>query len=261
MMRRYSMKKILIQSSTNVKSNPAYLEGIKNHAKNVLSSGFVAEIDGVDTPYSSEVHFMAYEFLNNQAILKNIMEAEKSGFDAVAFHCFLDPILDEIREIVDIPVIGMAETSMLTSLMYGKKFAIVTYTPQLAKKSYGNLIQKYGLDNKAIETQFFDVSIEELGKAFHDPKPIIDKFLIACEKAIEKGAEVILPGCGLLNIICIQNNITQETVGATILDVTGMALKMAETQITLKEISGTSLSRIGYYEKPNHLPELEYLKL
>jgi Asp/Glu/hydantoin racemase len=256
MVGRYSMKKILIQSSTNIKKNPAYLEGIKDHAKRILSPGFITEIDGVDTQYNTEVHFMSYEFLNNREVLKNIVEAEKSGYDAVAFHCFVDPVLDEARELVDIPVIGMAESSMLTSLMYGKKFAIVTYTPQLAKKAFGNLIQKYGLTNQSIETQFFEVSIEDLGNAFYDPKPILDKFIKACEKAIANGAEVILPGCGLLNIICIQNNITQETIGATIMDVTGMALKMAETQITLKEVSGTSLSRIGYYEKPNNIPKL-----
>ncbi|MCG7336191.1 aspartate/glutamate racemase family protein [Sporosarcina sp. ACRSM] len=249
------MKKILVQSSTNVKKNPVYLEGIQNHAKKVLSPNFTTEIDGVETPYSSEVHFMSYEFLNNRDILKNIVEAEKSGYDAVAFHCFLDPILDEARELVDIPVIGMGETSMLTSLMYGKKFAIVTYTPQLAKKSYGNLIQKYGLSDQAVETQFFEVSIEDLGNAFHDPKPILDKFISACEKAIAQGAEVILPGCGLLNILCLQNNITQETLGATVMDVTGMTLKMAETQVILKEVSGTSLSRAGYYESPKNLPE------
>ena len=253
------MKKILIQSSTNVKENPAYLEGIKDHAKKILSPGFTIEIDGVDTEYNSKAHFMSYEFLNNRSILKNIIEAEESDYDAVAFHCFLDPVLDEARELVNIPVIGMAETSMLTSLMYGKKFAIVTYNPQLAKKTFGNLIQKYGLCNQAIETQFFEVGIEDLENAFYDPKPILDKFIKACEKAVANGAEVILPGCGLLNIICIQNNITQETVGATIMDVTGMVLKMAESQITLKEVSGTSLSRTGYYEKPNNLPKLKDL--
>lgn len=247
------MKKILVQSSTNVINSPAYVEGIVNHAKNVLSSDFEVEVVGVDSPYSSEAHYMAYEFLNNQHILKNAVDAEKSGYAAMALHCFLDPVLDETRELVDIPVVGMAETAMLTSLMYGKKFAIVTYNSQLAKKSYSNLIQKYGLINQAIETEFFEVSLEDLSKAFHEPQPIIDKFEAACKNVIQKGAEVILPGCGLLNLICVQNNINQEKIGATVLDVTGMLLKMTETQIILKEISGTSVSRAGYYERPKNI--------
>src|SRR5699024_12251955 len=117
---------------------------------------------------------------------------------------------DEARELVDIPVIGMAETSMLTSLMYGKKFAIVTYNPQLAKKTFGNLIQKSGLRNQAIETQFFEVGIEDLENAFYDPKPILDKFIKACEKEVANGAEVILQWCGHLDIRRVKTNITNE---------------------------------------------------
>lgn len=243
------MKKVYIQSSTDIGGLPAYLKGIEDHAKAILPSDYTFEIGGVKNSYAGE--FMANEFINSREILQNIINAEKSGFDAVALHCFLDPVLDEARELVDIPVVGMAESSMLMALMYGKKFSIVTYTPQLAKKAFPNLINKYGLTNSAVNSHYFEVSLESLENAFSNPNSIIEQFLDACEKAVEQGAEVILPGCGLLNIICVQNNISRvRDTGATILDVTGATLKMADAQITLKQISGSSVSRHGYYESP-----------
>lgn len=243
------MKKIYIQSSTDISGLPTYLNGIKNHARAILPPEYSFEIGGVKNSYPAE--FLSNEFLNGREILQNIINAEKNGFDAVALHCFLDPVLDEARELVDIPVVSMAESSMLMTPMYGKKFAIVTYTPQLAKKAFPNLIQKYGLTNSAVNSQYFEVSLEELENAFSNPEPIIEQFLDACERAVEQGAEVILPGCGLLNIICVQNNISKvRDTGATVLDVTGTTLKMADAQITLKQVSGTSISRNGYYESP-----------
>lgn len=245
------MKKIYVQSSTEIQSNPRYLNGIKEHSENILSPGYTIDIGGVNSKYSNDVDFMASEYMNNQEILQNLIKAEKDGYDAIALHCFLDPVLDEAREIINIPIVSMAESSMLMSLMYGKKFAIVTYSPQLAKKSFRNLIQKYGLTNHAVETQVFEVSMQDLGKALIDPGSILEQFMVACKKAVEQGAEVILPGCGLLNILCIQNNIAKEFESeATILDVTGVTLKMAETKIALKEVSGTTLSRVGYYKEP-----------
>ncbi|PWA12156.1 hypothetical protein DCC39_06900 [Pueribacillus theae] len=248
-------KRIFIQSSTDIDKISVYKEGIKNHAQMILPN-YSFEIGGVKKSFPAE--FMVNEFFNSKEILRNIIHAEKNGFDAIALHCFLDPVLDEARELVNIPVVSMAESSMLMSLMYGKKFAIVTYTPQLAKKSFPNLINKYGLRQHSIDTQYFEVSLRDLENAFSNPEPVINQFLDACEKAVNQGAEVILPGCGLLNIICVQNNISKvKETGATILDVTGATLKMADAQITLQQVSGTDISRCGYYESPKTLPIIE----
>lgn len=248
------MKKILIQSSTEIDSFPEYKDGIKNHAKKILPGNYSFDIAGVTTKYSPG-GFMASEFLNSKEILQNIINAEKDGYDAVVLHCFLDPVLDEAREIVDIPVVGMAESSMLLSQMYGKKFAVITHSLQLAKKEVPSLIKKYDLNSSSINTQYFDVSLMDLENAFSEPETVIKQFLDASETAVEKGAEVILPGCGLLNIVCAQNGLSKvRNTGATILNVTGATLKMADTKMTLKDISGTTISRNGYYEKPRFLP-------
>jgi allantoin racemase len=246
--------RIWVQSSTVINESSAYLQGIKAHAKKILSPDVTIDIHGVPKGSTTDVHYMGYEFLNNRSIINNVLEAEKNHYDAFASHCFLDPVLDESRELVDIPVVSLGEASMLYSLMYGRKFAVVTYTPQLANKSYPNLINKYQLNERSVPVQSFEITLPELQASFSNPEPVLEKYLDACERAIDKGAEVILPGCGLLNILCVQNGISKvRNTGATIIDVTGVLLKTAETAIKLKEVSNTTISRSGYYEKPDNI--------
>ncbi|MGD8986367.1 MAG: hypothetical protein PVI53_20240, partial [Desulfobacteraceae bacterium] len=75
-------------------------------------------------------------------------------------------------------------------------------------------------------------------------------FKSAIQRAVDKGAEVILPGCGILNLLSVENDLT--SVGnATILDVSGVLMKTLETMIILKEKSGIGVSRNGLYASPS----------
>ncbi|MBW2124069.1 MAG: aspartate/glutamate racemase family protein, partial [Deltaproteobacteria bacterium] len=52
--------------------------------------------------------------------------AEHGGrFDAYVISCFGDPGLFAAREILDAPVIGIAEAAMLTACMLGYRFSIL----------------------------------------------------------------------------------------------------------------------------------------
>ncbi len=61
------------------------------------------------------------------------MIAERMGtVDAVVVAAYGDPGLRAARELFDIPVVGMAEASMLTACMLGERFSLVTFTANLA---------------------------------------------------------------------------------------------------------------------------------
>jgi Asp/Glu/hydantoin racemase len=241
--------KILWLSSATLGKYPDYKDAILRHGRKILSPEFELETRGVKRG-SSVLHYYYVEFLNSQEIMENIIQAERDGFSAVAIGCFLDPVLDEAREVANIPVVSMGQTAMLLSCMFGRSFSIITYTPQLNAKKFRSLIAKYGLESRAIRGSSFDVSLEALANSFKDPAEIIESFQSAARKAIAEGAEVILPGCGLLNLIIVENKINQVD-GATVLDVSGALLKMAEASIVLKEVSGVKVSRKGFYEAPS----------
>lgn len=244
-----SKYKILWQSSTAISGLPAYAEAIKNHSKKILGPDYQLDIKGVASG-SMDLHYNYVQYLNDYNILNNILKAEADGYDAVAIGCFFDPVLKEAREVVDIPVLSLAETGMLYSCMYGQKFSVVTYQRQVIRKKYDQLVNLYGLQSRAVAGEYFDISLNVLANSFTNPQPVLDAFLEAGRRAVKNGAEVILPGCGLLNLIVVENKMT-EIDGATVLDVSGALMKTAEAMITLKEVSGIGMTRAGLYESPS----------
>ncbi len=241
--------KILWQSSTAIAGFPDYKRAIEKHAERILGPGFEISVRGVQNG-TPDIHFMAFDFLNNANVFDSVLQAEKEGFDAVAIGCFFDPILDELREVVDIPVLTLGEAGMLTACMLGKYFSVISYVPQSNKKVFGELPHKYGLSGRAAKFANFDLPLPELEKGFTNPQPVLERFERAGKEAIQNGAEVLIPGCGCLNLI-IANGGMNRIDGAPVLDVSGALMKMTEMMIVLKEVSGTTISRKGFYEAPS----------
>ena len=244
-----SKHRILWQSSTMIGGLPEYEKAIYAHAKKVLSHEFELAVRGVSKG-TSQIHFMAFDFLNNGQLFRAIEQAAREGYDAVALGCFLDPILDELREVMDIPILGLGEAAMLAACMLGKRFSVVTYVSENNDKRFRELINKYGLSERAAPSTSFNISPTEMMNGFTDPEPVVEGFKKAAIEAVRQGAEVILPGCGLLNLILRIADISQVE-NATVLDVTGALMKMAEMMVTLKNVSGVNVSRVGYYRSPS----------
>jgi Asp/Glu/hydantoin racemase len=255
-MRKY---RILWQSSTAISGMPDYKKAIEDHGKKILSPNFELTVRGVKSG-TSHLHFMAFDFLNNWQLFDSVTQAEKEGYDAVAIGCFFDPILDELREVMNIPVMSLAEAGMLTACMLGKYFSVVSYVPQNNNKLIAEVLHKIGLTHRATPFTSFDLPLNELEKGFKNPKPVLDRFEAAAGEAVGKGAEVILPGCGCLNLVIVNGGMHQVN-GATVLDVSGALMKLTEMMIVLKEVSGTKVSRKGYYEAPTPEQLTEVLKI
>ena len=143
------MKKhrILWHSNAVISNLPDYKAAILRHSEKILGPDFELEVRGVakEAAGGKLIEFMAYEFLNNVNFFDSVTKSMREGFDALAIGCALDPTLDELREIVEVPVLSLTETGMLTACMLGKRFSIVSYVPQMVNKRFGELVRKYGL--------------------------------------------------------------------------------------------------------------------
>lgn len=236
------------QSSTVISGFPEYLKAIEDHGKKVFSPGVELEVHGVDRG-TSELQYHYFAFLNTAQILENALRAQQEGFDAVAIGCGMDPGLDEAREILDIPVLSLSETGMLVACMLGGKFTVITHDHLLTRKRIDSLIRKYGLEGRSVPGGDFKVDLNVLARSFKNPKPIFDQFNQAAKEAIHRGAEVIIPGCNILNLVAAQNRFYQID-GVPILDVAGTLMKMTEAMVVLSRICGVRVSRKGYFESP-----------
>ena len=244
--------RILWQSSAVLDRFPHYAEAIHSHARERCAAGTLLEVRGVPDILTdtSALHYRALDFLNTRALIESALRAERVGFDAIAVGCFLDPVLDELKELLDIPVLGLGESAMHLACMLGRRFAVLSHTATFNIEFHKNLIEKYGLGKHAGPLVSFELSFEELEAGLHgNPTACLDRIRQAGRQAVAQGAKVILLGCGLMNLAGIRNGLT-EIDGVPVMDISGTLLKMTEAMVVLRRTSGLRISRKGYYARP-----------
>ena len=64
------------------------------------------------------------EYLAIPAVLKEIMEGDKEGFDAYIIACFGDPGLQAAREVTDKVVLGIAESAIAAAKFISPNFSV-----------------------------------------------------------------------------------------------------------------------------------------
>lgn len=196
-----------------------------------------------------------FTLLNKREIIEKVMEAEKEGYDAAIVGCFLDPGVREAREVVNIPVLGLAEPTLLWACLLGHRFAIVTLNePKLIPEMEMEL-KLYGLEDRAIPRPVRPIStssLEVFTRGMEDPQPVAADILEKSRQCVEDGAEVIVIGCNGLGPLCTVAGVVKvDEVEVPILDCISVTLKIAETVVDLKNRAGVPfISRAGIYASP-----------
>jgi len=230
-----------------------YYNALKKHASNVAGPDVQVHIQG--TTRIPKLPINAYEFystkyVNANEILTNIVRAEREGYDVAAIGCLEDPVLLEAKELVNMPVVSSGESAMLFSCMLGHKFSLVCFMPKQEPILEDN-IRKHGLESRVASIEQMNITPEELYRIFVDPKPAINKFMQASARAIEKGAEVIIPACNTLSLALVENGVgIVGDTGVPILDTQAVLLRTAIMVAELRKISGLVISRKLKYASP-----------
>lgn len=191
--------------------------------------------------------YLYSEYVHARQIIRNAVRAEREGYDVFAIGCGLDPGLWEIREITTIPVASMGESQYHFACLLGDKFTVMGHNPKVLYKLY-QVIKKHGLDHRFVPG-YYESSLTELASAFENPEPVIEKWMKGALDAVERGAEVILPGCTRMSLVLLANGITRVK-DAPIVDVVGVLVRTAETLGMLRQISGVAHSKVCLYSSP-----------
>ena len=201
------------------------------------------------------VAFYRYlDHLASRMVYYSALHAKEEGFDAVIIDCFGDPMLWEVRQALDIPVIGLKESAFGTACMMGYKFGIVHISPSNIPETEEHLV-KYGYAEKCVG---MEPSATWGVAPTLDSRTIIDGFLPAAKKLVAAGAEVIIPGCSIISPwvrLAVNaedeypNGIT-EVDGAAVFDLVGNAVKCAETLAALRKGGSSWISRKNLYIQP-----------
>lgn len=194
--------------------------------------------------------------MNDRVIIEGIVQAEKDGFDAVIINCFFDPALWGARQAVDIPVVGLCESAVLLASMMGAQFGIVAISPE-AKHIVKENVVRYGLKDKLAGVRVISSTLDAQMAAVGCAVAGIEDFKRVARELIADGAEVLIPGCGVMGpvlrlapgVSAYPNGLT-EVDGVPVLDIAGAAVKMAETLVALKRSGAPWISRKGFYARP-----------
>ena len=206
-----------------------------------------------------EMAFYRYlDHLAGEMVFKAAQNADKEGFDAVMIDCFGDPMLYELRQSLNIPVVGIGEGALLVATMMGWKFGMVNVSPYNIPEQQERVV-KYGIADKCVG----HVAVEgwEAGDDgdLVDASNKVERFIKSARKLIDMGAEVIVPACSITSPMVrfcpgaedkYPNGIT-EIDGVPVLDSVGSAFKMAETLASLKNGGSSWISRVGQYAQPS----------
>jgi len=193
-------------------------------------------------PNHLEYHY--YEHLVTHDMLNEIRRAEAEKFHAVVIGCFYDPGLREARELVRIPVIGPAESTMLVACTLGHKFSILVGRRKWIPKMESNA-RLYGLKDRLASIRPLEIRVTEM---LAQQKKLKESTAREARAAVEEdGAEVIVMGCTAESGFADE---LSKALGVPLLDPVVTSWKFAEMQADMYSMLGISHSKAYGYETP-----------
>jgi allantoin racemase len=154
----------------------------------VAADGHVARVRHLQSgPPHLEYHLYEHEALSG--MLQLMRQAEDDGCGAGIIGCFYDGGLRELREALHMPVVGMAEASMLLACTLGHRFSIVVGRRKWIPKMSDNALV-YGVERRVASFRSVEMGIPEVQA---DPETFLDRVLEQGRRAVEEdGAEAIV---------------------------------------------------------------------
>ncbi len=156
-----------------------------------------------------------------------VVQAEREGVDAVIINCMDDPGVEASREMVSIPIIGPAATSMHIAAMLGHRFSLMSNfdadTP-----AFENHAANAGLSRQLASVRAVSIPVLELGDRERTVGALVDQSLRAIR---QDGAHVIVFGCTAMTGLAeeVENGLRQQGIAdVPVVDPAIVALKVAE---------------------------------
>lgn len=230
------MKQILL---VNPNSSEKMTADIQKTVEDLLLPGYTVTV--INTPGAPEVleSFTDYTVAGTE-VIRTLSELKNSGkhYDGVLLACFGDPSLYAIKEVCDVPVIGIAECAMSMALLLGFKFSILAASSK-AKPMMESAVKQYGLEGRMASVETFNLNIEN----FVNDKEILRSCILnSAAAAKEKGAEILILGCAGMTMV---GGEIEAEVGIPVID------PIKAGVVTLRAIidAKLSVSKAGLYQQ------------
>jgi Asp/Glu/hydantoin racemase len=248
--------KIWFQGATDRVHMAPYISKVEAHLKNILEPEFSATFH-TTTPPATTTHAIT-EFRIARNLIRNAVEAERQGYAAMAITHFQDAGLMEVKSVVDIPVLGLGETTLFHACTLGRKLGLVTINPVFIPWHEEQVI-RYGLQQRVVGVRAVNASVKDFidafasQDAFRKLNPLWEK---ECRVLLDAGADVIVPAGGLPMMLFGG----KEMDGAPVVNGITLIAKSAEMAIRLRSLGAGRVSRRSNFVKPPEKALTEFLE-
>jgi allantoin racemase len=161
------------------------------------------------------------------------------GSDAYVIACFGDPGLDAARELVDVPVVGIAEAAMHFAAVSGRSFGVVTTLTRTLGRAR-DLVARYGMGAACVSLAGTGIPVLDLEDTSSES---FERIAELCAAAVDAEADVIVLGCAGMADLC---RTLAARVGVPVVDGVGAAVGIAAGMVRM----GVGTSKRDEYATP-----------
>jgi len=224
--------RIYYQSFLDPEVHGPYFERLRAYLESVADPGTEIEVGGHHPP--DQALSRLTEFRCSILTVGRAIDATERGFDAVIVGHFQDSGLYEARSAVDIPVLGLGESSMLYAGQLGRGFGLITID-EVFYAWHHEQADRYGLSDRLVGVGSMQAPPDVLVAAMDDEDAYIElrtAFEDAARPIVAAGAEVVMSAGGLFGLLAArEENYTVD--GAVVLNPVALVVKLAEVAVKL----------------------------
>jgi allantoin racemase len=235
------------QSFVHPARHREYFERLEAELTSCFSDGVELEIVGMDPP-DTMLHRLSETRCGMRAVA-GAVAAEADGCDAFLIGHYQDSGLHEARSAVDIPVLGLGETSMLHACTLGQRIGLITINPIFIPWHQEQIV-RYGLQGRVIGvTAMTQLAVEDYVRACEDDDAfarVLEQFERVSRPLLEAGAEVLIPAGGLPAMV-LSRRPGLEVDGAAVLNPVPVLARHGEAAVALRRLGAPVASRRGAF--------------
>ena len=227
--------KILV---VNPNTSTSMTRAIQETARRAASPG--TEILAVQPAYGADAIDSAMEsYLSAVAVMDRVLSVAEP-YDAVVMAGFGEHGREGVQEIVDVPVLDIAESSAHVAQMIGRSYSVVT-TLQRSVAAIEDRLRLAGLADRCASVRACGLSTSDVDR---DPAAAMEAIVAEASIAVRSDhAEVICLGCGGMSGL---DEAVTARLGVPVVDGVAAGVRLAEAVVGL----GLRTSKVCTYAPP-----------
>jgi allantoin racemase len=162
------------------------------------------------------------------AVAEVIAEYTAEAIDGVVVAAFGDPGMPALKELTDVPVIGITEAALCAAALQGHRFSIIAISDRI-RPWYLDCVERFGLGGRLASIRSINESLNGIGSVQHDFKETL--LALSRQAVAEDGADVVIlagaPLAGLAREL-------RGQIPVPVVDGISAGLRMAEAVVGLQ---------------------------